>query len=267
MQRQAKSGGTPRERPIARGVWGPWTPCLLALALCLTALGDAGDEPPSADFSPRTHYQAVLAVARQRRVEPTNAVTAAWEFARACFDLAEHPADSGERQRLGNEGAQACREALALDPDSGPAQYYLALNLGQVAQTKLIGALRLVRQMETALLAAIRLDPRLDFAGPDRSLGILYRDAPGWPTSIGSRAKSAEHLERAVALDPTYPGNRLALAESRLAWGEPDAARPHLAALVRDWATNRVRLAGPDWHTSWVEWRERRTRLERALAR
>ena len=165
MQRQAKSGGTPHERPIARGVWGPWTPCLLALALCLTALGDAGDEPPSADFSPRTHYKAVLAVARQRRVEPTNAVTAAWEFARACFDLAEHPADSGERQRLGNEGAHACREALALDPDSGPAQYYLALNLGQVAQTKLIGALRLVRQMETALLAAIRLDP--DWISPD----------------------------------------------------------------------------------------------------
>lgn len=263
MQRQAKTGPEDPARAIARA-GGAW---LLAAGICLAAPDLPPEEAAPADFSARAHYQSVLDTSRQRRISPTNAVTAAWEFARACFDLAEHAVDNAERQRLGVEGAGACREAIRMDPDCGAAHYYLALNLGQVAKTKLIGALRLVREMETALLAAIRLDPRLDHAGPDRTLGILYRDAPGWPTSIGDRTKAAEHLERAVVLVPDYPGNRLALAESRIEWKEPGAARPHLAALARDWATNRFRLSGPDWHTSWEEWRERRDRIERALER
>jgi hypothetical protein len=57
-----------------------------------------------------------------------------------------------------------------------------------------------------------------------RNLGLLYRDAPGWPFSIGSKRKAREWLERAAALAPDYPENQLNLAESHCAGMKPDEA-------------------------------------------
>ena len=94
------------------------------------------------------------------------------------------------------------------------------MNIAQLAQTKTLGALSLVRQMETQWNIAVKLDPHVDFAGPDRNLGLLYRDAPGAPLSIGSRVDALQHLLTAVALNPDYPENHLNLIESQIKWGQ-----------------------------------------------
>ena len=90
------------------------------------------------------------------------------------------------------------------------------MNQGQLARTKLLGAIHLVDEMEVSFKTALALDPTYDFAGPDRCLGLLYRDAPGWPTSIGSRMKARRHLQAAADLRPNHLENRLALLESAL---------------------------------------------------
>src|SRR5437867_1503433 len=62
---------------------------------------------------------------------PTN-VTAAWQFARACFDLAELAAKDAERAELAQRGIAVCRQLIERDPKKAAAYYYLALNLGQL---------------------------------------------------------------------------------------------------------------------------------------
>src|SRR5439155_8654955 len=146
--------------------------------------------------------------------EPRN-TEAAWQFARASFDLAEFATNSTQRAELAEQGIAACKQLLARGPASAAGHYYLGMNLGQLAQTRGIGALKLVTEMEREFSAARDRDESFDYAGPDRSLGLLYRDAPTL-VSIGSRSRATKHLERAVELAPDYPENRLNLIEACL---------------------------------------------------
>ena len=181
----------------------------------------------------------------------------AWKFARACFDWAEFATTKKDRAELGQRGIEICRQLIDKDPNLAPAHYYLGLNLGQVARTKTLGALSIVRDMETAFLKAIELNPKLDHAGAHRNLGLLYRDAPGWPTSIGSRSKARFHLEQTLKLFPHYPGNCLTFLESQLEWNEKVEVRKKIPQTRKILDDARTRLTGEEWRSSWGEWQAR----------
>jgi hypothetical protein len=125
----------------------------------------------------------------------------------------------------------------------------------------------LVREMETQFKAAIELDEKLDYAGPHRSLGLLYKDAPGWPTSIGNRAKAVQHLRRAVELCPDYPDNRLSLAEAYVEWGEHKPTEEDVPALEDVMKAAKGRLTGEQWEMSWRDWEVRLDRLRAKTAK
>src|SRR5436309_13617812 len=125
------------------------------------------------------------------------------------------------------------------------------MNLGELARTKSIGALRRVRERESEFKQAIELDEKFDLGRPHRSLGLLYLDAPGWPTSIGSRAKARMHLRAAVELCPDYPENLLCLLEAYLKWGDKSAVQSQLASTEDTLRWARKALSGEKWESSW----------------
>jgi tetratricopeptide (TPR) repeat protein len=191
--------------------------------------------------------------------------TNAWQFARACYDLADFATNDAERAALAVQGIAACRQLVAHEPKSVPGHYYLAMNLGQLARTELLGALKLVREMEREFKTAADLDVHFDFAGPERCLGLLYRDAPGWPASIGSRRKAREFLEQAAKLSPDFPENILNLAESDLKWNERDEAKNELGALDALWPDAQKKFTGEIWERSWDDWTTRRDTARKKL--
>ena len=224
---------------------------LATLLICFWA---AGTNLLSAEGGgPRAQAERNFEAREQQFQKHPKDAEPAWQFGRACFDLAEYATNSTERAELAERGTGACRQALAMSSNSAAAHYYLALNLGELARTKSVGALKLVGQMEHELTLATELDAHFDFAGPDRSIGLLYRDAPTI-ISIGSRSKAKQHLRRAVELAPEYPENRLDLIESYLKWGDRTEARRELSALEAIWPRARAKLSGPDWAASWVDW-------------
>ena len=139
------------------------------------------------------------------------------------------------------------------------------MDLGQLARTELLGALKLVREMEREFKTAAELDAQFDFAGPERNLGLLYRDAPGWPASIGSKRKARTYLELAVKLAPAYPENHLNLAESHLQWHESDTAKSELKALDALLPAARTNFTGVQWEQSWDDWTTRRDAARKKL--
>jgi hypothetical protein len=200
--------------------------------------------------------QKALHQAQERyRKEPGN-VEAALAFAQACYELGELPISNSERAAWAQQGIDACQKALASGSNSAAAHYYLGLNMGELARTETFGALSLVKQMQREFTAARALDEHLDYAGPDRCLGLLYRDAPSWG-SIGSRSKAREHLQRAVQLAPNYPENRLNLLEAEMKWGDRDSARRELQSLEAALPAERATLSGPAWTASWADWDSR----------
>ena len=72
----------------------------------------------------------------------------------------------------------------------------------------------------------------------------LYREAPGWPVSIGSQAQGAAICwNSAVKLAPDYPENQLNLVESYLKWDErAEPRKSELRALDALWPEAQTNL-------------------------
>ena len=200
---------------------------------------------------------------QQHQANPTNAEFAC-QFARASFFRAEFPSNTAHRVALAKAGIKACRDLLARETNSAPAHYYLGMNLGQLARTKSLGALPIVDEMEKEFLAARALDELLDYAGPDRWLGVLYLEAPSF-ASVGDRKKADTHLRRALKLAPDYPENRINLVEASLRWGELKNARSELATLEAGLDAARKKFSGEAWEAKWVGWERRLKRVRDKL--
>jgi tetratricopeptide (TPR) repeat protein len=210
--------------------------------------------------------KAYLEARDRHQSEPTNS-EAAWQFGRACFSRAEFATNDTQKAMLAVEGINAMRLLVAREPDSAPGHYYLGMNLGQLARTKTLGALKLVDEMEHEFKLARELDENFSFAGPDRNLGLLYLKAPGWPASIGSRSRARRHLERAVELAPNFPENRLNLIEAYLKWGDHKSAQQELKSIKNLWSATRTNLTGEAWASSWADWESRLQELKRTTAK
>jgi hypothetical protein len=193
-----------------------------------------------------------------------NNPTSAWLFARACFDFADFSTNESRRAEVAKLGIAACQQSLVREPKSAPLHYYLAMNYGQLAQAEApsLAAYKLVKEIEREFKAAADLDEHFDFAGPVRCLGLLYRDAPGWPISIGSKHKAREFLEHAAALAPDFPENQIDLAESFLKWHQRDEAEKSLRKLAVVWPVAQTNLIGAAWEQNWSDWQVRRAEVK-----
>lgn len=207
--------------------------------------------------------EKVLLQAEQHYQIATNSSTNALQLARACFAVADLATNDTQRAQAAERGIIVCRQWVAREPKSASGHYYLAMNVGQLAQAKApsIAAYRLVHDVEYEFQTAASLDVHFDHAGPARTLGLLYFQAPGWPLSIGSKSKAREWLERAAELAPDYPGNQLNLAEAQLKWHQPKALEATLKKLEAIWPVARTNLVGESWEEAWFQWSKRRVAI------
>jgi hypothetical protein len=238
--------------------------CLAGCLVLLAGIERAGADAPAAETDFAASAKRNFQEAKVRYREKPGEGTTAWQFGRACFDLAEFATNNTQRASLAEQGIAACRLAIASQSNSAPAHYYLAMNLGQLARTKMLGALKLVDQMEREFGRARSLDEHIHWAGPDRNLGQLYRDAPVIG-SVGSRTRAREHLQRAVELAPQYPENRLTLIEAYLNWGERTGASRELQMLEEGWPAARTNFVGAAWAASWADWELRLKKLKKKI--
>jgi len=233
----------------------------LILAICLNLIAQT-NLAATVDLAASARKTFQDAQIRYKK-EPRN-TEAAWQFARACFDLADLATNNAQRIEIAEKGIAACKQLLSRDLHSAPGHYYVGMNLGQVAQTRGLGAFKLVTEMEREFGAARDLDSSFDYGGPDRNLGLLYRDAPSM-ISIGSRTRAKKHLQRAVELAPNYPENRLNLIEAYLKWNDRNAAHNELKTLEELLPRARATFAGKAWEASWADWEERLRKIRKKV--
>lgn len=235
---------------------GPWT-LVLGISLLCTPLLSAADtsalpEASSGAHSNRVHRIYVEAKEQFTR-DPTNSQTA-WQFARACFERADFSTTDAQRGDFAEQGIAASKRAIELNSNSAAAYFYLGVNLGQLARTKLFTALGLLDEMEVAWEKSIALDAKFHYAAAERSLGLLYLDAPGWPLSLGSRSKARQHLQKATERVPDYPENHLCWLEAQLKWGETKTVKAQLATVEIVMQSARTNLTGEQWSRDWEDW-------------
>lgn len=260
------AAGARRPAGLMRCFLAPWmgfaTRCCFVAYATVAAVwinASAQNDPRaqgSSEFAERA--EKAYENARGRFQADSNNPDAIWQFARTCFDWADYVTTDTERAGIAEEGISACEHLLKIATNSVPGHFYLAMNLGQLARTKTLGALKIVTRMEAEFNIVLGLDPDFDFAGSDRNLGLLYLEAPNWPVSVGSKSKARQHLQKALKRAPGYPANHLNLIEAELEWGDKKDAAAGLDALDELWPEAQKKLAGDDWAPDWADWEKRR---------
>ena len=166
---------------------------------------------------------------------------------KSASDRTDYEPDVKVRADLATEANQEADACLALDPHAAACQYGKAVAIGLEARAHPTRAVGLLGSMLQELESAETADPNYDKAGPARVRALVLIRAPGWPVGPGDTDAGLAAARRAVALQPDYPPNVLALGEALSKTGDMNGARESYAH-ARDLA--QALPAGPerdDW--------------------
>jgi tetratricopeptide (TPR) repeat protein len=180
---------------------------------------------------------------------------AAWKLARACYWLGGHVAETERRARF-EQGIEAARRAVAAQPNRPDGHFWMAANMGGMAEGfGLRAGLRYRAPIKASLEKALAIDAAYLDGSADRALGRWYARVPRLVG--GSDAKAVEHLQRSLKYAPTSVASHFFLAEVYLDMNRRDDARRELEA---------VRAA--PFHPDWIpEEREFKKKAEEHLSR
>ena len=197
---------------------------------------------PAALYANRTDLSSVRRAAAiweaRLRQNPRDFASAA-KLARVFYWLGGH-APEGERKAILEQGIAAGRTAVALEPNRPEGHFWIAANMGTLAESfGLRLGLKYRGEIRDELMTVLRLDPAFQHGSADRALGRWYFKVPG--LFGGSNAKSEAHLRKSLTYGPGSTTSLYFLAETLIALKRPQEARDALQKLMdtpgdRDWA-------------------------------
>jgi tetratricopeptide (TPR) repeat protein len=217
--------------------------CILVFYLAISpGLGSASLQDPDGLYAARSD----VAKAREAATIWTNRLQqnpkdfeSAWKLSRARYWLGTH-APEAERKTLLEGGIEAGRTAVALEPKRPEGHFWIAANMGALAESfGMRQGLKYRGDIKEELLQVLALDPAFQQGSADRALGRWYFKVPG--LFGGSNKKSEEHLRKSLTYNPNSTASRFFLAETLLDLGKKHEARAELqkvldAPLDPEWA-------------------------------
>jgi tetratricopeptide (TPR) repeat protein len=236
--------------------------CILIFYICLfVSLWDAGPraQAPDALYADRANIasarQAVDLWAAEVAHNP-QAFDAAWKLARADYWLGGH-APEAERRRFLEQGIDAGRKAVALQPTRPEGHFWIAANMGALAESfGLRQGLKYRKQIKDELETVLRIAPLYGDRSADRALGRWYFKVPS--LFGGSHRLAEEHLRASLAANPHSTASHYFLAEVMADDGRKADARAELQAVL-DAPLN------PDWTPEDRDFKEKARKLLSAL--
>lgn len=183
---------------------------------------------------------------------------AAWKLARARYWLGGHVAHTGRRQEF-RAGMEAARAAIAARPDRPEGHFWLAANMGGLAEVSgLMAGLRYRGRIKAELEIVLRIDPAFQQGSADRALGRWYSKVPA--LFGGSKRKAEEHLRRSLAHNSTSTVSLFFLAETLLAMDREGEARVVLQQVLDA-------PLDPEWAPEDLEFKEKARELLQRITR
>ncbi|HEX4346001.1 MAG TPA: TRAP transporter TatT component family protein [Vicinamibacterales bacterium] len=139
------------------------------------------------------------------------AFDAAWKLARADYWLGGH-APEKERRPFLDDGIAAAQKAAALEPKRAEGHFWIAANMGALAESFGVRAgLKYRKPIKDELETVLAIDPAFQGGSADRALGRWYFKVPGL---FGGSSKNAEsHLRASLTYDPHSTVTHFFLAE------------------------------------------------------
>ena len=164
---------------------------------------------------------------------------AAWKLARTRYWLGGH-ASEADRKKILEDGIAAAKTAAGLRPERPEGHFWLAANMGALAESfGLRQGIKYRGQIKDALLTVLKIEPAFQEGSADRALGRWYYKVPG--LFGGSKQKSEAHLRQSLTYAPQSTASHFFLAETLFDLGRDAEARAELQKVINapidpDWA-------------------------------
>ena len=155
----------------------------------------------------------------------------AYRLAQARYWLGSNGLPPPERKPALEAGIAAARTAIALRPVRPEGHFWLAANMGALAESfGMRQGIKYRGEIKEALLTTLKLDPAFLDGSADRALGRWYYKVPG--LFGGSDKQSEIHLRKSLTYNPNSIISHLFLAETLADLGRKDEARQECQAAI-----------------------------------
>ena len=156
---------------------------------------------------------------------------AAYRLAQARYWLGTNGLPPPDRKGALEAGIAAARTAIALKPARPEGHFWLAANMGALAESfGMRQGIKYRGPIKDALLTTLKLDPAFLDGSADRALGRWYYKVPG--LFGGSDKQSEVHLRKSLTYKPDSIITHLFLAETLDDLGRKDEARRECQAAI-----------------------------------
>jgi len=183
----------------------------------------------------------------------------AYKLAQARYWLGTNGLPEPERKGALEGGIAAARAAIALNANRPEGQFWLAANMGALAESfGLRQGIKYRGQIKDALLATLKIDPAFLDGSADRALGRWYFKVPG--LFGGSNKQSEMHLRKSLTYNPNSIISHIFLAETLEDMGRKDEAKKEAQAALDA-------PFDPNWTPEDKRFKEQARRLLRDLQR
>ena len=218
-----------------------WALVLSALLVAVPSFAQTDGKDPDKLYADREQLSSARQAAdiwEGRLTANQKDFESAWKLARAAYWLGGHvPADE-QRQQF-ERGIKAATSAAELDPKRPEGHFWLAADMGAMAEGfGLRNGIRYRSPIRQELETVLKLDPSYQQGSADRALGRWYFRVPR--LFGGSKDKAIEHLKQSLTHAPQSTATHFFLAETYLDMDKKDDARRE-AQIVLDAPLH------PDW--------------------
>jgi uncharacterized membrane protein len=217
-------------------------------------------EDPDALYKQRENIPAAERAAQiwtEKLAKDPKDFESAWKLARARYWLGGHGPEKSRKEYL-ESGIAAGRSAIGLAPNKPEGHFWVAANMGALAESfGLRQGLKYRGDIKDELETVLRLDPAFQQGSADRALGRWYYKVPG--LFGGSDRKSEEHLRKSLTYNPTSSASLYFLAETLIDEGKKPEARKVLEQLL-------AAPGDPDWAPEDREFKQKGSVLVKTLS-
>jgi tetratricopeptide (TPR) repeat protein len=176
----------------------------------------------------------------------------AWKLSRALYWLGGHGPEA-QRQKDLEAGTEIGRTASTLEPKRPEGYFWMAANMGALAESYGMRAgLKYRGQIKDALETVLKIDPAYQDGSADRALGRWYYKVPG--LFGGDKKQSEAHLRKSLEYDPNSSASHYFLAETLIDEDRKPEAKIELQKVL-DAPLN------PTWAPEDKEWKRKAQEL------
>jgi tetratricopeptide (TPR) repeat protein len=176
----------------------------------------------------------------------------AWKLARADYWLGGH-APQSEQRGFYEKGIEAGQRAIDIGPNKPEGHFWVAANMGALAESAGIRAgLKYRKPIKTELETTLRLDPAFLEGSADRALGRWYYLVPR--LFGGSHKQAEEHLKAALKYKDDSTVTNYFLAELYADDGRVAEARAEIQKVLDA-------PPDPEWTPEDQEWKTKARQL------